>query len=269
MSLKVTVGQYFPADSPIHRLDARVKAACALALIVGSLFVRTPVQLALACAMTLAVLLLSEVPASKVIGSLRPIIAFLVFTSLFNLFWVGTGDVLVSAPLRITSGGLWTAVLYTLRFTMLVMTGAMLTLTTTPTALTDAFEASLSPLARIGAPAHEWAMVLSLALRFVPVLADDASAVLDAQRARGGALDQGGPARRVRSLVSIMVPLFASSLRHADGLSRALDARCYEGGEGRTHWHERRFGPQERAAVTMTTAYLTVLLALGLFGLTI
>lgn len=266
MSLRISIGQYVPGDSPVHRLDARIKCACAFVLIVASLFVHTPAQLALATAMTGAVLAISRVPMGKVLASMRPIVAFLAFTSLFNVFWVGTGDVLVAGPLRITTDGAWAAILYTLRFALLVATGALLSITTTPTALTDAFDAALSPLARLGAPAHEWAMVLSLALRFVPVLADDASAVIDAQRARGASFDEGGPIRRIRALVPVLVPLFAGSLRHADGLSRALDARCYEGGAARSHWHERHVGSAEWTAVAVSAVYVITLLVLGVIA---
>ena len=139
-------------------------------------------------------------------------------------------------------------------------------LTTTPTQLADAFDRMLSPLSRVGLPGHEIAMVFSLMMRFVPTLADETSAIIDAQALRGGAFDEGGPVRRVRSIVPVVVALLASGLRHADGLSRALDARCYEGGAGRTHLHEQHLGAREAAAAALTASFVVLLALLGLLA---
>ena len=143
------------------------------------------------------------------------------------------------------------------------MLGGLILLTTTPTQLSDAFDRMMAPLARLGLPAHEVAMVFSLMLRFVPTIADETSTILDAQSMRGGGLDEGGPLRRIRAIVPVVVALLASCLRHADGLSRALDARCYEGGEGRTHLHEQRLGRRDAVATAVTLAFLAALVALG------
>ena len=189
---------------------------------------------------------------------------FLGVLSLFNLVFVQTGEVLLAAgPLTITAGGVWAAVLYTIRFGLALMLGGLILLTTTPTQLSDAFDRMMAPLARLGLPAHEVAMVFSLMLRFVPTIADETSAILDAQSMRGGGLDEGGPLRRIRAIVPVVVALLASCLRHADGLSRALDARCYEGGEGRTHLHEQRLGRRDAVATAITLAFLAALVALG------
>ena len=185
--------------------------------------------------------------------------------SLFNLVFVQTGEVLLAAgPLTITAGGAWAAVLYTIRFGLALMLGGLILLTTTPTQLSDAFDRMMAPVARLGLPAHEVAMVFSLMLRFVPTIADETSAILDAQSMRGGGLDEGGPIRRVPpAIVPVVVALLASCLRHADGLSRALDARCYEGGEGRTHLHEQRLDRRDAVATAVTLAFLAALVALG------
>ena len=227
MAFRLNVGQYFDAPSPIHALDARAKLCCALA-------------------------------------SVRPLVVFLGVLSLFNLVFVQTGEVLLAAgPLTITAGGAWAAVLYTIRFGLALMLGGLILLTTTPTQLSDAFDRMMAPLARLGLPAHEVAMVFSLMLRFVPTIADETSAILDAQSMRGGGLDEGGPLRRIRAIVPVVVALLASCLRHADGLSRALDARCYEGGEDRTHLHEQRLGRRDAVATAITLAFLAALVALG------
>ena len=189
---------------------------------------------------------------------------FLGVLSLFNLVFVQTGEVLLAAgPLTVTTGGAWAAVLYTIRFGLALMLGGLILLTTTPTQLSDAFDRMMAPLARLGLPAHEVDMVFSLMLRFVPTIADETSAILDAQSMRGGGLDEGSPLRRIRAIVPVVVALLASCLRHADGLSRALDARCYEGGEGRTHLHEQRLGRRDAVATAVTLAFLAALLALG------
>lgn len=262
MALRIGIGQYYAARSPIHGLDARVKLVCALAALVGIFCVSSASQLALAALTVIALLACSHVPMGRVLESVRPLVVFLAVLSLFNLLFVRTGEVVCSVgALSVTSGGVWAAALYTLRFALALVASSLVLLTTTPTQLADALDRLLSPLSRIGLPGHEIAMVFSLMLRFVPLLADEASSIIDAQALRGGAFDEGGPVRRIRSVVAVAVALIASGLRHADGLARALDARCYEGGEGRTHLHEARVGGREALACVLTLAFL-VLLAL-------
>lgn len=262
--LRITVGQYYAAPSPIHRLDARVKLVCALAALVGIFCVSNAAQLCAAVVFVAAVLALARVPAGRVLASVRPLVVFLAVLSLFNLFFVRTGDVVAAlGPISVTSGGVAAAALYTARFALALVTGSLIMLTTTPTQLADAFDRMLSPLSRLGLPGHEIAMVFSLMMRFIPTLADEASAIIDAQSLRGGAFDEGGPVQRVRSIVPVVVALLASGLRHADGLSRALDARCYEGGEGRTHLHEQRLGGRELVAALVTVALLDALVLLA------
>lgn len=262
--LRITVGQYYAAPSPIHRLDARVKLVCALAALVGIFCVSNAAQLCAAVVFVAAVLALARVPAGRVLASVRPLVVFLAVLSLFNLLFVRTGDVVAAlGPVSVTSGGVAAAALYTARFALALVTGSLIMLTTTPTQLADAFDRMLSPLSRLGLPGHEIAMVFSLMMRFIPTLADEASAIIDAQSLRGGAFDEGGPVQRVRSIVPVVVALLASGLRHANGLSRALDARCYEGGEGRTHLHEQRLGGRELVAALVTVALLAALVLLA------
>ncbi|WP_455136718.1 energy-coupling factor transporter transmembrane component T family protein [Thermophilibacter sp.] len=264
MALRIEIGQYYAADSPVHALDARVKLCCALASLVAVFCVSNLPQLAVGAVFTALVLGLSRVPAGRVIASVRPLLVFLAVLSLFNLIFVRSGDALASlGPLTVTVGGVRAAVTYTARFALALVLGSLILLTTTPTQLADALDRLLAPLSRVGLPGHEIAMVFSLMLRFVPTLADEASAIVDAQALRGGAFDEGGPVRRVRSLVPVVVALLASGLRHADGLARALDARCYEGGVGRTHLHEPRLGRREAVAVAATAALLAALVLLA------
>ena len=264
MAFRITMGRYVPANSALHRLDPRTKLICGLALMATVFFIRTPLQLAFGWAVALALVAVSHIPVRKVLASLRPVIVVLLVLSVFNLLLVTTGEVLVSVgPVRITNDGLWAAVNYSLRLVVAVIAATLILLTTTPTQLTDAFDALLSPLSRIGLPGHEIAMVFSLMLRFIPTIADEAQAILDAQTARGGALAEGSLVRRVRSVVPVVVALLASSLRHANGLSRALDARCYEGGVGRSHWHPLRLHARDGIAAVLTCGYVAALLWMG------
>ena len=263
MAFRISLGHYIPADSPLHRLDPRTKIVCGVAMMVSVFFIRTPLQLAFGWATGIALVLASRLPLRKVLSSLRPIIVVLVVLSIFNLLLVTSGTPLVSAgPLRITDEGLWAAVNYSMRLVVAVIVATLILFTTTATQLTDAFDALLAPLARIGLPAHEIAMVFSLMLRFIPTIADEASAIIDAQTARGGALAEGNLFRRVRAVVPVIVSLLASSLRHANGLSRALDARCYEGGVARSHWHPLALHARDGVAAVLTMAYLAILFVL-------
>ena len=267
MALRITFGQYYPADSPIHRLDARTKVIGALSLMLLTLLVRTPAQLALALAFACALVALSRVGAARLLAAGRPLLVMLALVSVFNLLLIRSGETLLAlGPIAITSAGAWAAVLYSLRVAVALSAGMLLLLTTTPTELTDAFEAILSPLARVGLPAHELAMVFSLMLRFIPTLADELSAILDAQRSRGASLSQGSPARRLRSLVPVVVALLASALHHANGLSRTLDARCFVAGSPRTHWHPLRLGRGDAVAAAVLVAFAVALVALGGVG---
>ena len=186
MAFKLSLGQYWPADSVLHRLDPRAKVAGALVIMISVFFVDTLPELVFSWAVALALVALSRVPVGKVLRSVRTVLAMLTVLSVCNLLLVRKGDVLVSfGIITITSGGVWAAVLYSLRLVVAVIVAALLLLTTTPTQLTDAFDAALAPLSRLGLPGHELAMVFSLMLRFVPTLADEASAILDAQTVRG------------------------------------------------------------------------------------
>ena len=255
MAFRITLGRYVPANSPIHRLDPRAKLLCGFALMISVFFIHTPVQLAFSWVAALLLVMASRIPAIKVLESVKPIIAVLLVP--------GGTTLLALGPIRITDQGLWAAVNYSLRLVVAVLVAMLILLTTTPTQLTDAFDALLSPLSRLGMPGHEIAMVFSLMLRFIPTIADEASAIIDAQTARGGGLAEGSLAKRVRSVVPVIVALLASSLRHANDLSRALDARCYEGGSARSHWHPLIWSWYDSLAIAITCAYISALILLG------
>ncbi|MBT1171689.1 energy-coupling factor transporter ATPase [Bifidobacterium sp. SO4] len=249
--------------SPIHRLDPRVKMVGFLAAMFTMFAVNTPVQLALGIALTLAVMAAARLNPIRVFAAIHPLLALLALMSLCNLVVVRTGTPLLAwGPLSITDDGATIAVLYTCRFALVIIMGAMFLMTTTPTAMTDAFEALLRPFSRFGLHTQEIALVMSLALRFIPTLTGETRAIVDAQAARGGSIETGSLAQRVKAMSAIIVPVFAGTLRHADNLSLALDARCYEEGISRTHW--RVFAPALRDAVfaTAVIAYIAAIVVL-------
>ncbi len=257
MAFKLNIGQYYRAASPVHAMDARVKICCSLATTVALFSSSNPAQLIASAAFVAAVVAASHIPGRQILASIRPLVAFMGFLSLFNLLFIHKGEVLLAwGILSITTGGVWAAVLYTARFGLAFIMGGLILLTTTPTQLADAFDSLLSPLARLGLPAHELAMVLSLVLRFIPTLADETAAVIDAQAMRGGGLDEGGLVRRAHSTVAVLTAVLASGLRHADGLSRALDARCYEGGARRTHLHVQRITATDKKIALICAAFV-------------
>ena len=268
MALRVSIGQYYSVDSPIHRLDPRVKLVAALAYMVGCLFVHGPASLAIATVAAVLAVRAARVPLGRLVSQVKPVLFFLIVTGLFNLFAVGTGPLLAQVgPVAIHAGGLSAAVLYTMRFFLLLLVGGLLMLTTTSTALCDAFEALCRPLERLGAPVGQAALVLSIALRFVPALSREVDNLVVAQTARGANLEGKGPLAFARACLPLVVPLFASSLRHAENLGRALDARCYTGGAGRTHYRELRLEPRRDLPFCAATAlYLVLLGAACLLG---
>lgn len=264
MALRVSIGQYYSADSPIHRLDPRVKLIVTVLFMISCFFVRDAATLAAAAIAVGVVAICSHVPLGRLAAQVRPVLAFLIITSVFNLFFVQTGDVLLSVGLvSIHTDGLAAAILYTVRFALLLIGGGLLMLTTTPTALCDAFEAVFKPLERFGAPVTQVALILSIGLRFVPTLVEEVNGVMAAQAARGADFEGKGALAYARACVPLIVPIFASALRHADNLGRAMDARCYTGGAGRTHYRVLSFTLRRDLPFCLGfTAYLAALIAL-------
>lgn len=266
MAFRISLGQYCAGNSPVHRLDPRAKLAIALIGMVSVFFISNTAQLLFAFVISLGIVVAAQVLPSKVLRSIRPVVVMLLVLGLFNLLLARGGQTLWAfGPLEITTGSIRAALLYPLRMIPAVIIMAILLLTTTPTQLTDAFEAALSPFTRLGLPGHELAMVFSLMLRFVPMLADETQAIVDAQTVRGASFKHGS--KRLSAISSILVALLASSLHHADGLSRALDARCYEGGAGRTHWHPLVFTRKDFFAAVLCVVYLVLLALLATVGM--
>ncbi|WP_338069771.1 energy-coupling factor transporter ATPase [Bifidobacterium santillanense] len=252
--------------SPVARLDPRVKMVAILVAMFSAFAISNPWQLLLGAVFTGGVIAASRVRLTRLLGSVRMFLGLFAVMGLLNVFFVRTGHVLVElGPVPITDDGVVTAILYTCRFALVIVLGAVFLATTTPTAITDAFASLLSPLNRLGVHTQEIALVLSLALRFIPTLAVEAQAVADAQAARGGSIETGSLPQRVKAMTAIIVPIFAGALRHADNLSLALDARCYEEGIRRTHWRVMRVVGRDVAFAVIVAIYVAALLTLGLF----
>jgi len=252
-----------PVHSVIHRLDPRVKMVGFLAAMFTMFAVNTPTQLTLGIAITLAVIAAARLNPLRVLESIHPILILLGLMGVVNLFVVRTGTpVVVLGPLSITDQGVTIAVLYACRFALVIILGAVFLTTTTPTAMTDAFDTLISPLNRLGIHAQEIALVMSLALRFIPTLTDETRAIVDAQSARGGSIETGSLAQRIKAMSAIIVPIFAGTLRHADNLSLALDARCYEEGIRRTHWRALTIAARDLVFAAAVIVYIAAIIAL-------
>ena len=264
MALKISVGQYYHADSVLHKLNPNVKCLCALFLMVSTFFVRNTFQLAFLCISVLVLLALARVPVKQVLASIIPVAWLLIVLSLFNLFLTKEGTMIFSwSVFTITSTGAWSAFLYPVRILAAILIGALLLLTTTQTDLGNAFGAACAPLTKIGLPGKEIAMIFSLMLRFIPTLANDAIVISEAQTARAGEVSSGSLPKRLHATFSIIIALLASAIRHANNLSKALDARHYVAGAPRTRWHQPTFGIKEIGALVVTTGFIVTLFFLA------
>ena len=231
----MTLGQYYPADSVFHRMDPRFKIAIAVLFMVTAFLVNTAWGYGMVFALLAISVVLSKVPVRVILRSLRALWFILLFTFVLNLFLTRSGEVLAHWWIfTITRGGLFLAVQMILRLVLLVAGMSLLTLTTSPLQLTDGIESLLRPLKAVHFPAHEIAMMMSIALRFIPTLSEETGRIRKAQAARGADFDTGSLFKRAMSLVPLLVPLFISAFRRAEDLAVAMEARCYHGGQGRT-----------------------------------
>ena len=238
----ITLGQYYPGNSPVHRMDPRAKLILAIVYIVGVFFIGSLRGYLLALAFLFLVTRLSGLPFRYLLRGLRPLRVILLFTFLLNLFFASGTTVLFSlGPVTVTREALTSALFFCLRLVFLVMGTSILTLTTSPVQLTDALEHLLRPLSRFGFPAHELAMMMTIALRFIPTLLEEADKIKKAQMARGADFESGNLISRAKALIPLLVPLFVSAFRRANDLAMAMEARCYRGGENRTRLRELRY----------------------------
>lgn len=231
----ISLGRYYPGESILHRLDPRIKIMASVLVMVLIFIVKSPIPMLIMGIMTLALIVLSKVPFRVVIGGLKPMLFILIFAFILNLLTV-KGTVWFSfGPLTVTDQGVFTAIRMISRLALLILnTTLLLTLTTTPILIADAIEKLLAPVQKIGFPAHEMAMMMSIALRFVPTLLEETDKIMKAQSSRGADYDTGGLISKARGLVSVLIPLFVSAFKRAEDLAVAMEARCYRGGTGRT-----------------------------------
>lgn len=263
----ITLGQYFPGDTVVHRLDPRTKLLMVIVYIVALFLAKWVVSYAVMLAFLVTAVALSRIRPRALFKGLKPLLFIIIFTAIINVFYT-KGDVLVQFWIfKITREGLVNAGFLVLRIVMLVTGTFLLTYTTSPIALTDGLESLLSPLKAIHFPVHELALMMSIALRFIPTLIEETDKIISAQKARGADFETGNLFHRAKALVPILVPLFISAFRRADELATAMECRCYHGGQGRTALHVLRYRAADIWVLLGFIALTAGIIALGRLGI--
>lgn len=264
----ITLGQYFPGNSMIHRLDPRTKLIMLIVYIVALFLAQSWISYVLMFVFLMAVISVSTIPLKAIVRGLKPLVMILMFTGILNLFFTQEGPVLVHFwKITVTLGGVQRAVLMMARILMLITCTFLLTYTTSPIALTDGLESLMNPLKKLKVPVHELSMMMCIALRFIPTLIEETDKIMCAQKARGADFETGSLMDRARALIPILVPLFISAFRRADELATAMECRCYQGGEGRTKMKLLRYHREDFTAFGLGVALTIGVLILGHFGL--
>ena len=231
----ITIGQYFPGKSVLHRMDSRVKILLTAVFIVMLFMAKSIQALSVGILFTVVTFIISRIPLKMMGKSLKPIVPIVIFTAVLNLFFIRTGDILWEWKIiKLTQNGVDTSLFMVIRIICLICGSSLLTYTTSPIELTDAIEKLLGPLKKIKVPVHELAMMMTIALRFIPTLIEETDKIINAQKARGADMETGGLIQKTKALIPILIPLFVASFRHAEELALAMECRCYHGGEGRT-----------------------------------
>lgn len=258
----ITIGQYYPADSIIHKLDPRVKLFATMIFIISLFVCRNVWGFLAATIFMFGFIHLSKVPFGYMVKGLKAIVVLMLITAAFNLFLTSGKELVSFWVFTITYEGLRNAVLMTIRLIYLILGTSVMTLTTTPNQLTDGLEKSLHPLNKIHVPVHEIAMMMSIALRFIPILVEETDKIMRAQMARGVDFESGGLIQRAKNMIPLLVPLFVSAFRRANDLAMAMEARCYRGGEGRTKMKPLTYAAGDYKAYGIVAAYFVVVLVL-------
>lgn len=262
----ITIGQYIEGNSFIHKLDARIKILLSLVYIIILFLISSPTAYVLVFVFTAFLVWLSKLPVKYIIRGLKPMLYILIFTSILNLFMTQGGDVLWVCPfferIKITELGVRTAVIMVIRLSLLVVATSLLTLTTSPLMLTDGIEKLLKPLEIIKVPAHEIAMMMTIAIRFIPTLSEETEKIIKAQTARGADFESGNLLKRAKAMIPLLVPLFISAFRRADDLAVAMDSRCYHGGKNRTRMKQMKMTWRDAAASLVLISASVLLLAI-------
>ena len=264
----ISLGQYYPAKSLIHSLDARIKVILAVLYIVCSFLCKNIISYAVLFVSALILIAISRIPLKIIIRALKPIIFILMFTVIINMFWTEGETLLVEWwIIKIYLEGIMNAVFIGIRIMVLIIgTSIFMTYTTTPIALTDALESLLSPLKLFKAPVHEFAMMITIALRFIPILSEETTKIMAAQKSRGADFSGGGLIKRAKALIPVLVPLFVSAFRRADELATAMECRCYHGGEGRTKLNVPRCRFRDYVALALIVVFGVGIVFINIYG---
>ena len=263
----ITLGQYFPGDSIVHKLDARCKLI-AVALFIAAIFTAESfVSYALVFFVTGGMIALSHIPLKSIVRGLKPVMVIIIFTAILNMFFTPGKVILQVWKISLTQEGIVRAVFMVLRISLLIAGTFLLTYTTPPIALTDGMERLFNPLKKLHVPVHEMAMMMSMALRFIPTLIEETDKIMSAQRARGADFETGSLVQRARALLPLLVPLFVSAFRRADELAVAMESRCYHGGEGRTRMKQLKWQRRDTLAMLTMLLVLAAVIVLNKLGL--
>lgn len=262
----ITIGQYFPGKSVLHRLDPRMKILLTVGYIIMLFSVSNPLGLCVGILFLVFAYAISGIPPRMITKSLKPVIPIIIFTTVLNMFFV-KGDPLFDWWIfHISRQGLLTAVVMTIRIICLIAGTSLLTYTTSPITLTDGLERLMKPLKKVHFPVHELSMMMTIALRFIPTLIEETDKIMNAQKARGADLESGGIMQRAKALVPILIPLFVSAFRRADELALAMECRCYRGDVGRTRMKQLHYSWQDGVAAALTAACIAVVVMMNIFA---
>lgn len=260
----IALGQYIPGDSLVHRMDPRVKIVLVFLFIVFLFVAQNFVSLLLLVVSVAVCILLSGVPVRHYIKSVKAILFIVLFTSVLNLFYGGGETLLKIGFMEIKSGGVSNAIFIAVRIISLILLSAVLTFTTSPTSLTDAIERLMKPLKVFHIQVHEIAMMMTIALRFVPTLLEETEKIMAAQKARGADMESGGLVQRIKALIPVLIPLFVSAFRRAFDLATAMESRCYNGGSGRTKMKVLKLGRVDFTSIALCVLFLAAFIALNI-----
>ena len=265
----IALGQYYPANSILHRLDPRIKIILAIMYIVCSFLCKNILGFALLILSAVLLVLLGNIPLKMVLRGLRPVLFILIFTAAINIFWT-SGDILLFEWkfIKIYTDGIYNAVFIMVRIASLIIgTSMFLTYTTTPIDLTDGIEDLLSPLKKIHVPVHEFAMMMTIALRFIPTLVEETDKIMTAQKARGADFTSGSLIRRAKALIPILIPLFVSAFNRAADLATAMECRCYHGGNGRTRMKVRHLKTADFISLIVVVIFGAALISFNILSI--
>ena len=262
MIREMTLGQYYKADSILHKLDPRVKLLGTLLFVITLFFPKSLLSLGIATVFLILIVKFSKVPVSMMIRGVKPLFIIICFSAIINMISV-SGDILVKiGPITIAKQGLWMAFYLVVRLVYLVIGSSVMTFTTTPNQLTDGLEKGFHFLKKVHVPVHEIAMMMSIALRFIPILVEETDKIMRAQMARGADFETGGVIQRAKNMIPLLVPLFVSAFRRANDLAMAMEARCYRGGTGRTKMKPLKYASIDYRAYVIVILYFVIMMVL-------